>query len=59
MVDVAVPGQRWEVEFFADGSIEREVFESLNDVESISNVEGLGDLIAPWEKLRRDLESDA
>lgn len=26
MVLVAVPGQRWEVEFFADGAIEVEMF---------------------------------
>jgi hypothetical protein len=28
-VSLAVPGQRWEVEFFDDGSIELERFESL------------------------------
>jgi hypothetical protein len=28
MVKVAVPGQRWEVEFFASGEVEVEVFES-------------------------------
>jgi len=26
MVEIAVPGQRWEVEFFADGNIEVEKF---------------------------------
>lgn len=26
MVEVAVPGERWEVEFFADGTIETERF---------------------------------
>ena len=26
MVLLAVPGERWEVEFFADGSVEVEVF---------------------------------
>jgi hypothetical protein len=26
MVEVAVPGERWEVEFFADGHLEVEVF---------------------------------
>ena len=25
-VEIAVPGERWEVEFFADGSVEVEVF---------------------------------
>ena len=28
MVEIAVPGERWEVEFFADGQIEVEVFGS-------------------------------
>jgi hypothetical protein len=28
MVDNAVPGERWEVEFFADGHVEAEVFKS-------------------------------
>lgn len=28
MVDISVPGQRWEVEFFADGSVEVEIFSS-------------------------------
>jgi hypothetical protein len=26
MVEIAVPGERWEVEFFADGRVEVEVF---------------------------------
>ncbi|GAA6622062.1 hypothetical protein [Scytonema sp. NUACC26] len=37
MVNVAVPGERWEVEFFEDGSIEVEKF--------ISNGEILGEEI--------------
>lgn len=28
MVEIAVPGQRWEVEFFSDGNIEVEKFTS-------------------------------
>ena len=35
MVEIAVPGQRWEVEFFADGNVEVEKF--------ISNAEILGE----------------
>ena len=27
-VEITVPGERWEVEFFADGSVEVEVFTS-------------------------------
>ncbi len=26
LVEIAVPGERWEVEFFADGKVEVEVF---------------------------------
>ena len=32
MVNVAVPGQRWEVEFFVDGSVEVERFVSTGDI---------------------------
>jgi hypothetical protein len=28
MVQIAVPGERWEVEFFGDGQVEVEVFKS-------------------------------
>ena len=34
MVRVDVPGERWEVEFFADGQIEIEVFKSNGSIES-------------------------
>jgi hypothetical protein len=30
MVEIAVPGERWEVEFFGDGSVEVEVFRSTD-----------------------------
>lgn len=33
-VQIAVPGERWEVEFFADGSVEVEVFVSDGAVTS-------------------------
>jgi len=59
LVEIAVPGQRWEVEFFADGSIEREVFESTNDVEGVPDVGALNDLIGPWSDLRKAHETDA
>ena len=32
MVEVYVPGQRWEVEFFADGSVEVEAFRAAEGV---------------------------
>ncbi|MBE7466107.1 MAG: hypothetical protein HS116_21735 [Planctomycetes bacterium] len=30
MVRVDVPGERWEIEFFADGEVEVEIFRSTN-----------------------------
>jgi len=30
MVDISVPGERWEVEFFEDGHVEVEVFRSTS-----------------------------
>lgn len=32
MVNVAIPGQRWEVEFFKDGSVEVERFVSSGEI---------------------------
>ena len=32
MVEIAVPGERWEVEFFADGSVELEKFISSGEI---------------------------
>jgi hypothetical protein len=33
MVEIAVPGEQWEVEFFADGHIEVEVFDRSTGVQ--------------------------
>ena len=41
MVEVAVPGQRWEIEFFGDGQIEIEKFISNGIIYSESEIEGL------------------
>lgn len=43
MVTVAVPGERWEVEFWADGSVEAERFVSHGEIEG---EEALNDLLA-------------
>jgi hypothetical protein len=59
LVEVAVPGQLWEIEFFADGRIEREVFESLNDVEDIPTADALNDLLRPWVELNQHRDPDA
>lgn len=32
MVEVAVPGERWEIEFFEDGSIEIEKFKTIGEI---------------------------
>jgi hypothetical protein len=34
MVDVALPGWRWEIEFMADGSLDVERYQSLSGVEN-------------------------
>lgn len=34
MVEAAIPGERWEVEFFADGHVEVERFRSVGEVTS-------------------------
>ena len=43
MVEIAVPGERWEVEFMEDGSVEVEVF--LSDG-TIRDASALADLVA-------------
>ena len=48
MVVITVPGQRWEVEFFEDGSIDIERFVSTGEVNHISD-QTLQDLLAPYE----------
>jgi hypothetical protein len=39
MVEVHVPGARWEVEFFADGHVEVEIFQSASGVLSHADAE--------------------
>jgi hypothetical protein len=36
LVEIAVPGERWEVEFFEDGSVEAEVFKSDGTIHDAS-----------------------
>jgi hypothetical protein len=43
MVEIAVPGERWEVEFLEDGTVEVEVFRSDG---SIFDSSALADLLA-------------
>ena len=39
MVEIYLPGARWEVEFFADGHVEVEIFESSGGVVSQAEAE--------------------
>lgn len=41
MVEVAVPGERWEVEFLDDGSVEAEVFRSDGTIHDASALDQL------------------
>ena len=41
MVEVAVPGERWEIEFHEDGEIGVEVFTSRGPVESAKSLDEL------------------
>ena len=54
MVRVDIPGERWEVEFFADGSIEVEVFRST-DAGILSGDEAR----AALERLLKDADEEA
>lgn len=42
-VDVSVPGERWEVEFAADGDLVIERFQSLGDLEGEEAIKYLFD----------------
>jgi hypothetical protein len=44
MVAVAVPGERWDIEFMNDGSVEVEVFRSDGNIEGSDEIERLFDL---------------
>lgn len=41
MVNIDVPGERWEVEFREDGAVEVEVFVSRGDIEGREAIEEL------------------
>ncbi len=41
MVEIAVPGERWEVEFFADESVEVEIFCSDGNIEGVGALDRL------------------
>lgn len=41
MVEIAVPGERWEVEFFEDGTVETEIFKSDGSIHDSNSLEEL------------------
>ncbi|GKU82966.1 hypothetical protein [Niallia sp. NCCP-28] len=41
MVEIAVPGQRWEIEFIEDGTVEIEKFISDGDFYDVKEIENL------------------
>ena len=41
MAEIAVPGQRWEVEFMENGSVEVEVFISDGEIYGIEKIDAL------------------
>lgn len=43
MVEVVVPGERWEIEFMSDGSIEIEKFRSTGEIFNEDELKGLFD----------------
>ena len=46
MVDIAVPGEKWEVEFFADGHVEVELFRSGGPDSGVEGEDALERLFA-------------
>jgi hypothetical protein len=47
LVEVTVPGEHWEIEFFATGEVEVEVFRSDGNVR---DVDALDELFARWSE---------
>ena len=41
MVGVTIPGERWEIEFMADGEVEIEVFHSTGEIHDFSMIDEL------------------
>ena len=41
LVEIAIPGERWEVEFFRDGSVEVERFITSGKIEGTSVLDSL------------------
>ena len=50
MVEVVVPGQRWEIEFLDDGTVDVEKFISDKDFYEESDLDGLFREFKDWKK---------
>jgi hypothetical protein len=48
MVNIAVPGERWEVEFLCDGGVEIERFQSRGEIEDETS---FGELFARYTEV--------
>ena len=46
LVEIAIPGERWEVEFFRDGTIEVEKFITEGQIKDASTLDVLFDSIS-------------
>lgn len=57
-VFIAVPSERWEVEFHADGEIEVEVFYSGAEEDDLEGEEALERLFTDYEEDEEDEEDD-
>lgn len=48
LVEIALPGQRWEIEFFADGEILIEKFQSTAQLQSLTELDVLMQEFSPY-----------
>jgi hypothetical protein len=55
MVIVAVPGERWEIEFFSDGSVEVEKFVSNGEIAGEEALSELFDRYSEQDETKGDL----
>ena len=58
MVMVTVPGERWEVEFYEDGTVEIETFKSTGEIYSDSEDSKLKELFVLFTDSESSLSED-
>ena len=54
-LDVTVPGERWEIDVLADGSVEVEVFKSSGEIHDETQLGDLFNRFSDPTAIRRDL----